>query len=828
MPSYSYLKLNGINEHIEIPEISFNKIEFDIANVDGNNSYNRLIHGTNFGDNRYIFRYIDSYVGDGYGRDETEYLTVDGFDVTSPNDLWGEEWLPTNKRSIVIWKLLNLNTESNTIGTSYDLAPDKYMILDIYSIKFYNDDIIVAEYDMSTGTLNDQSGNGNDATVFGGTWIKEESSNITQHAGMYIGNDEIVKEKQKIKEPMYIFNKSDELLAILNDYIEAPFEEGLNDEIEFNVIFSPDTEDTEYIIGGNQIAFKDLEGRFRLFTIREVEDEDGSVNEKRAICLPALEELTDALVEDLRPQDKTAAEVMPTLLVNTRFQAGNIAELGSQSTNFYYISARDSLYKMKNVWGGELIDRIEIDDSGIAGRFIDLVFRRGYERGKRFEIDKDIENIKRTILYYPKTALYGKGSSLETDAGGYSRKINFADVEWVEANGDPVDKPLDQEWVGNPDSLEEHGIVKTDGTKIHRFGLFEDSNEENKDILLRKTWDKLQIISSPQARYDMSVKTFYGISDYEHEQVLLGDTGAIIHSKLKPPILLESRVIKLKYDVGNPSNGEVAVGNFLELNKDSERIDKVEEEISIIESKPKSPVTDDDFPDTIPDTPENFQAEGNFKAIMLKWDFVSSSMIAAYEIYASQNADFIPDLSNLIWKGKSGGYAYQVQTNEQWYFRVLAVNTHGTKSNFSNEVTATSIKINAEDILEYVITNNLIAENANIDFAKIANVIITNAMIDFLSANTISGGILKSLNDETQFNLDEGTFSLANGKLIFDGTNLKTEGQIDFTDGGAVIAWISGQKLFIKSAHITESAVVGNHKLEKHANGTVFKWVGDQ
>ncbi|SER00424.1 phage minor structural protein, N-terminal region [Virgibacillus subterraneus] len=541
------------------------------------------------------------------------------------------------------------------------------------------------------------------------------------------------------KEPIYIFDSADKLLTILTEYTEAPFDESTEKEVSFEIALPSDVEGTEHIIGGNQVAFRDLEGRFRLFDIKETDDEDGSNFEKRAFCSPAINELNDTIVEDVRPENATAEQATTSVLSGTRFLVGNIASLGTQTTNFYYITAKQSLKKIVNVWGGELVDRIKIDDTGIAGRYIDIVYRRGADKGKRFEIDKDIQSIVRTVLHYPKTALYGRGSSIES-GDGYSRKITFADIEWSTANGDPVDKPLGQEWVGDPEALQEHGIIQKDGSKKHREGSFEDGQEKDKSLLLQKTWDALQQQKSPKARYKMSVNTFYGIAGYEHEQVLLGDTGAIIDDKIKPPIVLESRVIRLKYDVGNPTDGEVTIGNFLELNKDRDRLNQLEETVNDKSGlwEQSETITDDSFPDDIPPVPTNFNANGLFKIIQLMWDYDPSSYIAAYEVYASQTAGFVPDSTNLVWKGKTGGYNHEAAVNQQWYFRIRAVNTHGTASAYSAEISAQTLQINAStEIAEETITKKLLAREALIDSIHIGNAVITDAKLDRASANKI-------------------------------------------------------------------------------------------
>src|SRR5699024_3505881 len=121
--------------------------------------------------------------------------------------------------------------------------------------------------------------------------------------------------------------------------------------------------------------------------------------------LPGMQELTDVIIEEKRPQNRTAEFVLGIILEKSRWKVGNVADLGTNSTSFYFDNAYDSLDKLTDIWGGEIVDRIEVKGNRIAGRYIDLVERKGKDTGKRFEIGKDIKNIKRTVLYYPKTAL---------------------------------------------------------------------------------------------------------------------------------------------------------------------------------------------------------------------------------------------------------------------------------------------------------------------------------------------------------------------------------------------------------------------------------------
>lgn len=531
-------------------------------------------------------------------------------------------------------------------------------------------------------------------------------------AGQFIGQmgkkeTNTVESGKKKREKLFVFDNKDNLLTVTTRYITAFFKEDTERPVSLTIEFPVEDDDSEFLVGGNQVAFRDLKGNFRLFTIRETDDIDEVTTEKIVECLPGMQELTDTMVEERRIQSRSADYALGVILENSpQWKKGNVAELGNNSLSIYFKNAYESLGELINIWGGEVVDRIEIDKNKIAGRYIDIVYRKGENNGKRFEVGKDIQSINRTVLYYPKTALYAKGSSVETEGGGNSRKITFRDVEWSKENGDPVDKPAGQEWVGDEEARKKHGIYNPDtGQMEHRFDLFEDNDEEEPNQLLRKTWLSVQDEKEPKAQYEMSIDTFYGIADYEHEQVFLGDTGIARDKSIKPIILVESRVLELEYDIGNPSEGDLLIGNILELDQDDTDIDWVVDKVKDDSGNWDAgggPITDDRFPDVKPAIPNNFEAEGLFRAIVTSWEFNSTYNIANYEVYASQTNGFVPDESNLVYRGKTGGYTHQVETDERWYFRLRAVNPHGTASDYTEQINASTVQLNLPDLEDII------------------------------------------------------------------------------------------------------------------------------
>ena len=140
---------------------------------------------------------------------------------------------------------------------------------------------------------------------------------------------------------------------------------------------------------------------------------------------------------------------------------------------------------------------------------------------------------------------------------GYGRRLDFSGVEWAVANDNPVDKPLEQRWVGDNQALAQWGRAGR-----HRFGVFEDTEETDPFTLLQKTWEVLQERKTPRVTYSLDVIDLENISGYEHDKVRLGDTVRVIDRKFNPEILVEARVVEINRNLLKPVDTKITLGNF--------------------------------------------------------------------------------------------------------------------------------------------------------------------------------------------------------------------------------------------------------------------------
>ena len=452
---------------------------------------------------------------------------------------------------------------------------------------------------------------------------------------------------------------------------------------------------------------------------------------------------------NVREQPTTSSAIMGQV------DKGDFLNILEETTYYYKVKFKGGIigYVSKQYSQAYFVDR-EV----VANRYVDLLVRRGADTNKRYEYTKDIRTLKRTIDRSGiKTALYGRGKGEETENNGYSRKVTFEFVEWSKANGDPLDKPYGQKWLGDPDALVQFGRKGR-----HRFGAI-DVDSVDPLIIIDETYKALLQVNKPLYTIEVEGQDLE-IVGLSHEAVRLGDTVFIIDKTFKPVLRVEARVIEIRTSMSQPENIKVVLGNFLPLSTDiANELEDLKADFTdrkgvwdkVEDIDPT--ITDDSFEDIIPNVPTGFEATGLFKSIAVEWDFDPSAYIATYEVYGSKVKGFTVDPSNLLFRGKTGGYVHKADTNETWYFRILAVNTHGKKSQLTAEFSGSTIRIATADYEDLSIVNAKIAD-LSVDNAKIAKATITDAEIKSLNADKIIAGRLQA-----QFVEIGSTTTYANG-----------------------------------------------------------------
>lgn len=531
---------------------------------------------------------------------------------------------------------------------------------------------------------------------------------------------------------LYIFNMNDILLSIITEYDDFKHITKVNsiDSLSFS------TDDIEYIERYNKVGFFNSDDEFQLFFIDDTDIEYTEGKTKvSAECVSDLSVLRNNIIEDKRVVNGIINVALEKALENTEYKVGNIEQFESSDINFYFISSLEALNDIINTYSCEFSVRIEIDlENGvIKNKYIDIKHRLGEDTGLRFTYDVNLEFIQKSnVTEGHFNVLYGRGKALETENSGYSRKLDFAIVN------------NDKKYVEDIESIAKYGRLE---------GIYENSDIEEPELLLKQTLEKLQETKYPKYSYAVSIDDLSDIDGFEHYKVVKGDTIAVLDEE--NDLVIEARIIEIEDD---KKTKLLTLGNFIEGlsgNIDGEDIGSIKDKIDIID---QSPIDDSKYPDILPDIPI-IKAEGLFSTVSLEWTY-ENKLYYTYEVFASRLRDFAPDSTNRIYEGKASAFLHEVKPSETWYYRARAKNTHGKVTGYSAQVEASTQKIS--DAAEWF-------EEAAIGEAVIGKLKADRAWIGKFSGTYIDAKNLSVTDGNGKKTLDIDSF----GNVNLDVTTLK-------------------------------------------------------
>lgn len=296
----------------------------------------------------------------------------------------------------------------------------------------------------------------------------------------------------------------------------------------------------EDLVKGDRIVWIDLQGvchEHIVDTIDRVHDDDGAP-ETQAVCINSVNETWDDWLDDKRPSGSVAV-ALASILADTRWEVGTCDQGGSASRTFYHESVREGLAGIIETWGGELETLIVHDGASIVSRRVGVRAKRGNQSSaKRFTWTKDLVSVKRSVASdNPKTRVYGYGKGVETEGGGYGRRLTFGDIN----NGKDYVEDAEATTVwGHPDG--EGGILPAVASYV---------NEQCEDAaqLLQETKDYLEQVKEPKVTYTASVIDLYAFGR-SWEGVGVGDDVAIIDKGFSAEgVRLHGRVSQIERDL---------------------------------------------------------------------------------------------------------------------------------------------------------------------------------------------------------------------------------------------------------------------------------------
>lgn len=350
---------------------------------------------------------------------------------------------------------------------------------------------------------------------------------------------------------IFILNRKKEIIDVIPSQGDSCF---FDDEYELDLETFIDTYTlsvkdvqrySDKLIGLNYIIFR-FKGKDRLFQIFE----SGTTHEKKNVITDIYCENTGITLinEPTQPQVivGNVKQFLESILINTEFAVGYVDSELLNTVLTIEIESKTNVLKaiQDNIasFGAELEFAVKRQGSKLK-QIINVYKKKGKVTNKVFTYSDNINKIGQSKKWSDFcTALipYGKDD------------ITIHSVEWIKEKGDPVDKPLNQDFIADEEAFK---LYNNDGR--HIFGYFE-SDANNASDLLKEAYEELQKRSKPQATYEISVS-------YDDE-LDIGDTVSIRDFSFGvKPLLLEARVTSLKLSFSDETKCTAEFSNFKEV-----------------------------------------------------------------------------------------------------------------------------------------------------------------------------------------------------------------------------------------------------------------------
>ena len=392
---------------------------------------------------------------------------------------------------------------------------------------------------------------------------------------------------------LLLYDSHERLLAIVNGY--GTIEREINVYDQLNVEVPPTRKNIDLLKKTMKVGVPyPLTKKYQLFKVEKV-----SLNSK-PLTITAIDSAADDLdtqylIRDKRFINKPLSQVLPVIFEKTTWKYKQFAPDNSDIISFYRISPKEALKKVEGIFGTEVRFLYSIQGNKVIDKTCEVYEQIGKSTNIRLVQGINVTNVDytqdQTRLY---TAAVGRGAGIQnTDndgnaTGGYSRSIEFTNISWSKANGDPVDKPVGQDYVEIPEATQKYGWLDENGQCHPRIAKFEFPDEQNVNKLLKETYDKLLSLSQPQIIVETTVAKI-------GQRVNLGDeVTVVIYEPYK--LTYKARVIKVEENPDNDSLSAVTVG-FTSVERQAER--EFQQEQALVDTKT-------DFNQALGDTKTNF------------------------------------------------------------------------------------------------------------------------------------------------------------------------------------------------------------------------------
>lgn len=387
----------------------------------------------------------------------------------------------------------------------------------------------------------------------------------------------------------FLMNNKQEIIDSIHDseVVEATKKEELKGTITAEVLFKRNVYD-KINDKAAYIAFKDEDVKYsekiQVFKILN----NGLRDKSRVLAIHMFfDDLKHSgYVRDRRLKDVPLSVALDAITDNTDWTY-QTHTLGNGSANWYDKDYLECFKDFINNWGVECDFEIQFKNNKVVQKIIHVYKKLGSDTGRRVVYKhntSDMEILENKSGIY--TALSGRGKGEEkTDeegesTGGYGRKIQFTDVEWSKAKGDPLDKPKGVNFLEDPEATKRYGFK--DGRA--RLGIIEFSECEDPTELLELTYNALKLASRPQFQVKATMQVTGNLFLGDYVNVVRKDIG----------LTYKARVIEIQRNLLNGKLSDVVLGDHFFTSADKQRqelkakFDSINDSLAAFASKVES------------------------------------------------------------------------------------------------------------------------------------------------------------------------------------------------------------------------------------------------
>lgn len=307
-------------------------------------------------------------------------------------------------------------------------------------------------------------------------------------------------------------------------------EDDANDTVEVSTTFD--------LHGGDRLVWSDGDGLCHEHVCQEprlTHDRDGATS--ACTALNSFSETTGDFIEDKRP-GSSYQDVLGVVLASSRWGVHNQVPGSTATMVFYRVNVNEAVRRVFEKRGGPFRTFVDTDGKGaVATRKIGLPVPGDADNGSpyprfRLEYGRDTSGIRRTVYWDAITACYGFGRGVETEGGGYGRKLDFSEI-----NGGKM-------YVADAAALSKYGRPDGNGGIAHVFGVYENPECEDAIELKSQTEIYLERHKVPGVNYEMDAELLSG--SYKPR---VGDDVQIVDTELVPELRCTGKVSRIDTDM---------------------------------------------------------------------------------------------------------------------------------------------------------------------------------------------------------------------------------------------------------------------------------------